>query len=156
MTKVIELLNAVKMIKGVESDYALAKELDLPRGHICQYYQGKRTPNEYACMQIAKALNRSIDEVMAPIRIEAEKDEKRRQKWREYYKSIGGYAAGLLLGFFALVTLIVTPTPAEAAPILEIVHQTLCIMLSVGAITTLLSTALNTPTNVAPRSCFSG
>lgn len=57
MTKVIELLDAVKAAKNVTTDYALGKVLDIPSGHICEYYKSKRTPNEYACLQILAVWN---------------------------------------------------------------------------------------------------
>lgn len=115
MTKVIELLDAVKAAKGIETKYELAKELDLHSGLISDYYSGKRTPNEYACMQIAKALGVPLDDVMIPVRIEAEKDEKKREAWKDYFKSIGGYAASFVMALLLSVTLIVTTTKnAEA------------------------------------------
>lgn len=100
MTKVIELLNAAKSALNVETDYALAKALGINKARISAYYAGKETPNEFACLQIANATGKDYSEVSAIVRIEAEKDESRRQKWREYYKSIGGYAAGITLGIF--------------------------------------------------------
>lgn len=115
MTKVIELLDAVKAAKNAQTDYALAKALELHRWLISDYYAGKRTPNEYACMQIAKAINMPLDLVTATIRMEAEKDEKRRNAWREYYKSIGGLAASIMIFVLASVTLIVTTTPPALA-----------------------------------------
>lgn len=108
MTKVIELLNAIKQAHGIDSDYGLAKLLELPRGHISEYYSGKRSPNEYACMQIATALTMPLAEVMAIVRIEAEKDEKRRDAWKAYYKSIGGIAASFMMIVLSSVILIIT------------------------------------------------
>jgi hypothetical protein len=102
------LLNDVKRLKNIESDYALAKILTLHRGLISDYYSGKRTPNEFACLQIAQALGKSYEEVSAIVRIEAEKDEKRRQIWRDYYRRIGGVAASIMLIVSLLVTLEVT------------------------------------------------
>jgi hypothetical protein len=99
---ITELLDTVKTTKGIDSDYALAKTLNLPSGHICEYYKGKRAPNEYACLQIARALGKNYEEVQAIVRIDAEKDIKRRQVWQEYYMSIGGYAASILIGLFLL------------------------------------------------------
>lgn len=115
MTKAVELLDAVKKAKGIETDYALAKLLDINKARISAYYAGKEMPNEFACMQIAKALGIPLDDVMIPVRIEAEKDEKRREAWKEYYKSIGGYAASFVMAILLSVTLIVTPTPANAS-----------------------------------------
>lgn len=55
METVVQLLDEIKQRKNIATDYALAKALDLPRGHICNYYKGNRFPNEFACLQIAKA-----------------------------------------------------------------------------------------------------
>lgn len=115
MSKTTELLNEVKAKKGVTTDYALAKVLELPRGHICDYYKGNRFPNEFACLAIEEATGRSYEEVSAIVRIEAEKDENRRKVWKDYLKRIGGMAASIALLFFLSVTLIVTSTPAEAS-----------------------------------------
>jgi len=109
-----ELLNEIKAAKGVETDYALAKSLDLHSGLISDYYSGKRSPNEYACLKIAEALGRPLDEIMASVRIEAEKDENRREAWRKYYKSIGGIAASFMLMVLMSVTFIVTSGDLQA------------------------------------------
>ena len=108
MKNIKRLLDEVKKAKGIESDYALAKALDINKARISAYYAGKEAPNEIACLRIAKAINRPFDEIMAAIRIDAEKDEKRREEWRRYYKSIGGYAASFMLLLFASVKFFVT------------------------------------------------
>ena len=116
MENVKSLLDACKAAKGVESDYALAMALNLPKQRISDYYKrtGSRVPDEYACLQIAKALNRPLADVLAVVRISEEKDEKSRAAWVEYYKSIGGIAAAWAVALFVSVTLTVT-TPTEAA-----------------------------------------
>lgn len=116
MENVKSLLDACKAAKGVESDYALAMALNLPKQRISDYYKrtGSRVPDEYACLQIAKALNRPLADVLAVVRISEEKDEKRRAAWVEYYKSIGGIAAAWAFDLLVNVTLIMTP-PAEAS-----------------------------------------
>lgn len=157
MENIRKLLDAVVVAKGLSSKSDLAKELDVNKARISAYYSGKECPNEFACLQIAKALNRDYNEISAIVRMEAEKDEKRRAAWAQYYKSIGGYAASLLLGFFLVVTLIVTPTPAKAAPVLEkgTQHFVLCkrlvkkIRAAIVAAARMLSTAI-------PRFGFSG
>lgn len=113
--KTEDLLNEVKKCLDIESDYALAKKLNLPRGHISDYYKGIRHPNEYACLQIAQATNRSYEEVSALVRIEAEKNEAKREEWRRYYKRIGGIAASVAMMVFTSCILIVTPTPTNAS-----------------------------------------
>ena len=82
------LLDEVKTAKNIQTDYALAKTLNLHSGLISDYYSGKRIPNEFACMKIAEALNCSYEEVTALIRIESEKDEKRREEWVAFYQKI--------------------------------------------------------------------
>jgi hypothetical protein len=93
MENVKKLLDAVKQRKGIESDYALAKFLELPRPRIHDYYKGKAAPDDFACLQIAQALGKPLAEVVAAVRMDAEKDEKRRSAWERYYKGIGGIAA---------------------------------------------------------------
>jgi len=102
MNRITELLDEAKKAKGVDTKYALAKALDLHSGLISDYYAGKRTPDEFACLQIAMAIGKSYEEVSAIVRIEAEKDEKRRAAWAQYYKSIGGIAASILMGLILL------------------------------------------------------
>ena len=115
METIRTLLDAAKAATNTDSDYGLAKALKLTKQQVSEYYKGKVIPSEFACLQIAKTLGRNYEEVQAIVRIEAEKDESRRQAWRDYYKSIGGLAASIMLMFFFAVTLIVTPTPAEAS-----------------------------------------
>ena len=114
MENVKSLLDAVKAAKGVSSDYALAKAMNVNKARISAYYAGKEAPNEFICLLIAQAIGRPLADVLAVVRIEAEKDEKRREAWKEYYKSIGGIAAAWAVALFVSVTLTVT-TPAEAA-----------------------------------------
>lgn len=106
MTKVIELLEAVKAAKNVQTDYALAKVLDLPTQRISDYMKGERAPDEFACLQIAKALGESYEVITALVKMETEKDEGRRNAWREYYKSIGGIAASVLCALAVVVTMV--------------------------------------------------
>jgi len=114
MTKVIELLNAVKDAKGIKSDYALAKAIDIPKQRISEYYKSRNTPDEYACLKIAEALGKDYAEISAIVRIEAEKDENRREVWRRYYKSLGGFATSFMMMFLTSVTLIVTTGELKA------------------------------------------
>lgn len=113
--KIRELLDAVKNAKGISTDYALAKTLGLPRARICDYYKGTRTPDEFACLKIAEALGKPLDQIIATVKATSEKDEKRREAWENYMKRLGGVAASFTAMMLVYVTLIVTPHPAEAA-----------------------------------------
>lgn len=128
MENIAKLLDETKHAVGVETDYALAKKLDLPRARICDYYKGNRAPDEFACLKIAEALGQPLNAIIARVKAETEKDEKRREAWRNYAKNLGGLAAGIALGFFVLVTSIVTPTPQQPLSLAAQDSGTICIM----------------------------
>lgn len=115
METIQSLLDNAKVATKKDSDYGLAKALGIHKARISAYYSRKETPNEFICLKLAQALGRSYEEVSAIVRIEAEKDENRRNVWKDYLKRIGGLAASIALLFFLSVTLIVTSTPAEAS-----------------------------------------
>ena len=131
MENITKLLDEIKNAKGIETDYALAKALDLPRARICDYYKGTRTPDEFACLKIAEALGKPLNTIIATVKACSEKDEKRREVWETYFKRIGGLAASMTSVFLVFVTLIVTSPKAEAAPLLDLERfkpATVCIM----------------------------
>lgn len=128
MENIKKLLDAAKAATGSETDYRLAKCLDLPQQRISDYYKGERVPDEFACLKIAKAVGMPLDAVIATVKAEAEKDEKRREEWRGYLKKVGGMAASVGALACAAVISIVTPTPAQAAPSLGSMPVAICIM----------------------------
>lgn len=113
MDNVRKLLDECKKKAGVESDYALAKTLELPSPRICDYYKGRRAPDEFACLRISEVLGKPLDVVITAVKLDTEKDEKRRLAWERHFRSIGQIAASFMLCAFAFVTLIVTE-PAQA------------------------------------------
>lgn len=116
MEKLTELLNQVKTATNATSNNELAAKLGTAKQRVSEYYKGKTTPDKYVCMKIAQALDKPLAEVICAVELDAEKDETRREAWREYFKRIGGYAASLLMTIALWCTFIVH-TPAEAAPI---------------------------------------
>lgn len=132
MENVKKLLDEIKDRSGIKTDYALAKLLEIPRPRIHDYYKGKRSPDEFACLQIAQALGKPLAEVIAAVKIDTEKDEKRRSAWEKYYKQLGGVAASVVFAVLLNVTLIVTPAEASPAPLLEPIGKEICIMLSIA------------------------
>lgn len=99
MENITKLLDETKAKIGVETDYALAKSLGLPRARICDYYKGTRAPDEFACLKIAEALGKPLDTVIATVKASSEKDEKRREAWENYMKRLGGLAASFVVVF---------------------------------------------------------
>ncbi len=92
-----KLLDAAKAKTGSKSDYALAKNLEIPSGWICDYYKGRRVPTEYACLKISEITGTPLDEVIALVKCETEKDAKRRKVWDAYIKRLGGLAASVFV-----------------------------------------------------------
>lgn len=109
MENVKKLLDEAKTKTGAETDYRLAKNLDLPQARICDYYKGNRFPDEFACLQIAQATGRTFEEVTALVKLEAEKNEKRREIWRKRLVQLGGIAATVAALLFAPVILNMSP-----------------------------------------------
>lgn len=93
MENVTELLDAVKHAAGVTSDYALAKTLGIPNARVCDYYKGRRAPDEFTCLKIAEALGKPLNTIIATVKASSEKDAKRREAWEQYMKRLGGIAA---------------------------------------------------------------
>lgn len=104
MQNVKKLLDEVKQKAGIETDYALAKTLGIRRQLVSSYYKGVRVPDNAMCLEIAKRTEKPLAVVIAAIELDAEKDAKKHEVWRKYYKSIGGFAASFMIA--ALLTLL--------------------------------------------------
>lgn len=161
MEKIKRLLDDVKIAKGISTDYALAKALDLPRPRIHDYYKGKTTPDVFACLKIAEALGKPLDVIVAIVEIDAEKNDKRREAWVEYSKRFGGLAASFMLWVCSAllgVTLFVS-RPAEAAQkqgLSSPEFYTLQIMRVAQIVRTAIATVMNMLNNFVPRFGFVG
>lgn len=99
MENITKLLDETKRVLNVDSDYALAKALELPTQRISDYYKGTRAPDEFACLKIAEALGKPLDTIIATVKASSEKDGKRREAWENYMKRLGGLAASVLVVF---------------------------------------------------------
>ena len=107
--KPTEYLDKAKIALKVQSDYALAKALDLPTQRISEYYKGKTWPDIYACAKIALALKLDPFEVLADIEEQKEKNEVRRAFWRGFTQRSGKVAAVLLLALCLSIFFTIAP-----------------------------------------------
>lgn len=117
METIKDLLDAVKEKAGVESNNGIAGILGVRRQRVTDYYNGDRIPDNIVCKRIAEYLAHPLPEIIATVGADSEKDEERRAEWRDYLKSIGGYAASVFLSCIiavASVTFIMT-SEAKAA-----------------------------------------
>lgn len=115
---IADILNSIKERHQLKTNTALAELLDIDFRRIPEYYKG-REPMDDDYPKIAMACGKRVDELQTIYKLSTSTDEKTLAIWSRYSKSIGRIAAGFMSVFFALVTLIVTPTPAEAAPALK-------------------------------------
>lgn len=99
------LISQVKTRLSIETDYALAKALDIPTQRIADYQNGKAAPNNYAIAKFAKVLEVDPWTLVKEIEAQTEKNPGRREFWRK--------AAVIILG---AVILNMSPSPAEATP----------------------------------------
>lgn len=110
-----KLLDDCKAILGIDSDYKLAKFTGINDGRISDYRKGNRIPDAFACFKIAEILGLEEKCLIAHFEGLSAKNEKTRDYWTKKVAELGGVAASI---FFA-VNLIMTPTPSEAAPVLN-------------------------------------
>ena len=115
----LELLENVKTKLGSQSDYALAKTLEIHPGLISDYRHGKRRPDIYAIAKFAKVLEVDPWTLVKEIEAQTEKNSKSREFWKK--------AAVVIFG---TVILNMTPTPSEAATANDKHLITLYIMLN--------------------------
>lgn len=110
-----KLLDDCKEKLQVETDYKLAKITGIPTMRLSNYRAGNRIPDAYACSKIAEILG--MDEMVLIAHFEAisAKNPTVKEYWKKKLANLGGLAAS----FFIVVNLIMTPTPSQAAPVLD-------------------------------------
>jgi len=82
--KPVEYFYQIKSRHKIGSDYKLAEFLNISRMRISDYIHERRYPDLYASMQIANALNLDPLQVAADFEEQSEKNEKRREFWRDF------------------------------------------------------------------------
>jgi hypothetical protein len=118
------LLDQCKERLGVDTDYKLSKKWEMHQGLLSDYRLDKREPDEYACLRIAETMGLDAEMLMVHFAARKAKNPKVKEYLQKYYERLGKIAAAFLLA----VNLIMTPTPSEAAPVLEsgVPHCILC------------------------------
>lgn len=82
--KTAELIQQAREKLGVTTNYALEKHIDVPENRLRDYEKGIRQPDDYALTKLALALERDPIQTIAEVRAENEKDEKKREFWRNF------------------------------------------------------------------------
>lgn len=126
--KLKEILDRIKNENGITTNAELGRKLDIDLRRIGDYYTGKREPTSEDYPKIANAAGISAGSLWEAVQIERAKDETAKSVWDNYMKRLGGFAASVLITLSVTVTLLVTPSPSEAAPIQGFGAGTICIM----------------------------
>lgn len=82
--KPTEYLDATKARLNIETDYALAKAMDCPSGHISEVRHGKRHVPLDVAFRIAITLELDPAQVVADLEGQREKNTKRRSFWQSF------------------------------------------------------------------------
>jgi predicted transcriptional regulator len=90
METVKNLLNEAIQKNNLKNYAELAKKIGVSQKSINYYKNGKTTPEMFVMMKLAMLTNRKLEEVIAMINIEREKNEKKKNFWIEIYKKITG------------------------------------------------------------------
>jgi transcriptional regulator with XRE-family HTH domain len=91
-----ELLNIAKRNEDLDTDYQLAKRLEIHNGWIGEYRTGVRHPSIEVAFKLAIMANIDPATVIAGIEFETTKNEKRREFFRDFLQQ-HGTAAVLML-----------------------------------------------------------
>lgn len=84
MSRVSELIEAARQKEGVGTNYALSKKIEIPENRLFDYENGKHMPDDYAITRLALCLELNPMDVLAEVRSETEKNEKKREFWRNF------------------------------------------------------------------------
>jgi len=111
MKKSADYLIDLKRKYNIAKNRELAKMIGTTEASISRYLSNDRVMDDLTALKVARMLE--IDEavLIAQANLEKTPDEKDRKIWSEYIKKLGGFAASCLIS----VSLILTPTPSEAA-----------------------------------------
>lgn len=106
-----ELIQRAKQNANIESNYALAKKLDVRDARVNAWTKGTEHPSNEAATKLALMAGLDPMEVIAEIEMRTAKSEKKREFWREFLES-HGVTAGVIISMSALLS---APQNTEAS-----------------------------------------
>ena len=109
MTKTVEYLDKCKEKLMISSSYKLAKHWEIGENLLSNYYAGRNMPDEFMCFKIAEILELDPAYVIASIRAESEKNEKKKNYFKSFNSASRKVATSTalvaVLSFFCLIGL---------------------------------------------------
>jgi hypothetical protein len=109
---VVDLLEAMKELRGWESDSQLARELRVPQSTLAHWRVGTRTPGDEHSLKIAEVLDVSPLLVIAIAAAERAKTTHSKRLWQKMAEQV---ARGVVPAFAALAVMAASYTPTAEA-----------------------------------------
>lgn len=107
-----DYLEEALMKLGDKPDSEKAKQLKITPGALSHYRKGIRTMDEFSCIMVARLLGIDPMRIIAACQEEREKSEERREFWRDFRSTLGGWIAAPLA---LMILLMATPGQAQAS-----------------------------------------
>ena len=123
--KSVKYLEMVRTKYDLKTDSALAEKLGVGRSAMSHYMAGKRVMEEETCLAVALALEINPLEVMMAAGIDRAEKTGQKSLWQVFSQRTAQAASVAIVG---AVTLFLTPTQSEAAPILTGGNVSICVM----------------------------
>lgn len=98
---------------GDISDTEKAKRLKIAQPTISQYRSGNRKMDDFACIMVGRVLGVDPMKIIAACQEEREKNQERKEFWRDFRSTLSGLAIAAALG----ATMATAPSPANAASV---------------------------------------
>lgn len=95
-----KVLDDAKKAMQIESDYELAKRLEISKANLSHFRKSERIPDAYTCARLAEAIGIDPIALIAAVEAATEKNEARRNYWQALSKKVG---VGMTIGFLALI-----------------------------------------------------
>ncbi len=92
-----EYIEQCKKITKLDTNYKLAKFLEISESDLNFYARGERLPSVYACFKFAECLGIDPAEIIADIASESEKNPKKRAFFKGFIATCIKAVAGILL-----------------------------------------------------------
>jgi len=85
-----DYIEKVKEVKGLDTDYKVAKLMNWPSNKITQYRNGQSMDNE-AARQIAQIINVPLMQIIADMEAQRQKEPNKKKAWSKIAKEAGQY-----------------------------------------------------------------
>lgn len=122
-----DYLEEALTLMGDMSDTEKAKRLKIAQPTISQYRAGNRKMDDFACIMVARVLGIDPMRIIAACQEEREKSEERREFWRDFRSTLGGWIAAPLA---FLILQAATAQPAQASALAAQNHYDIVFIMS--------------------------